>query len=191
MRGKGCVCITETVIKRITPAHAGKRKNHGGVIRYTKDHPRTCGEKKLAQFEDETGEGSPPHMRGKVPSALLPAFSAGITPAHAGKRVRGIPRTYNERDHPRTCGEKMLTGDTTDEETGSPPHMRGKAPLHFDLRYRVGITPAHAGKSQPGVCFYSIFKDHPRTCGEKHAAAVKHGIQHWITPAHAGKRRGR
>ena len=45
VRGKGFPLLHFFVPAGITPAYAGKRKNHGGVIRYTKDHPRVCGEK--------------------------------------------------------------------------------------------------------------------------------------------------
>lgn len=45
MRGKESIAVGIGDGIGITPAYAGKRKNHGGVIRYTKDHPRVCGEK--------------------------------------------------------------------------------------------------------------------------------------------------
>ena len=45
MRGKEKFSAIKKHGPRITPAYAGKRKNHGGVICYTKDHPRVCGEK--------------------------------------------------------------------------------------------------------------------------------------------------
>ena len=45
MRGKGCVCIPETVIKRITPACAGKSRGWRSIQKVSGDHPRVCGEK--------------------------------------------------------------------------------------------------------------------------------------------------
>ena len=45
--------------------------------------------------------------------------------------------------------------------------MRGKENCVLRRVLRVGITPAHAGKSN-SVDMYKIKKrDHPRTCGEK------------------------
>ena len=45
--------------------------------------------------------------------------------------------------------------------------MRGKA-LYHHLSYRIiGITPAHAGKSNNNLVKKSYKWDHPRTCGEK------------------------
>ena len=43
----------------------------------------------------------------------------------------------------------MLTGDDTDNETGSPPHMRGKVSVSVDYLLEERITPAHAGKRDP------------------------------------------
>ncbi len=51
------------------------------------------------------------------------------------------------RDHPRICGEKILSGHPPSEHTGSPPHMRGKVPKNLTLGLVIGITPAYAGKS--------------------------------------------
>ena len=72
----------------ITPAHAGKSSGFGKMVKFSRDHPRTCGEKCHRPDIQVPAPGSPPHMRGKasVPIAL-PMFPR-ITPAHAGKRIR-------------------------------------------------------------------------------------------------------
>ena len=87
-----------------------------------------CGEKKVMRGGKDKRMGSPPHVRGKVPQHEQHDKGHGITPACAGKSLPAMLTTSGDRDHPRMCGEKMLTGDTTDEETGSPPHVRGKGP---------------------------------------------------------------
>ena len=59
----------------------------------------------------------------------------------------------------------------------SPPRVRGKA-LHAELAcFRVGITPAYAGKSCSSWLRCSRCGDHPRVCGEKSAG------QAWVHPA--------
>ena len=73
---------------RITPAHAGKSESPLHLSAKSQDHPRACGEK--LDNPDYIGAyaGSPPRMRGK---AVLPSRSCGqvgITPAHAGKRLK-------------------------------------------------------------------------------------------------------
>ena len=85
MRGKGICILEESKGKRITPAHAGKRKPDNGQKSKSGDHPRTCGEKSQIASVHSSSMGSPPHMRGKdVFGADGPGWTR-ITPAHAGK----------------------------------------------------------------------------------------------------------
>ena len=66
MRGKEKTGALPTAVKRITPAHAGKRSALIASFIASKDHPRTCGEKIDGFSFPKPGLGSPPHMRGKV-----------------------------------------------------------------------------------------------------------------------------
>ena len=45
--------------------------------------------------------------------------------------------------------------------------MRGKVFKNVQRVFRIGITPAYAGKSAGGSVFASGTRDHPRLCGEK------------------------
>ena len=93
----------------ITPAHAGKgvlvavwAVEHG-------DHPRACGERISNSSFNPPKMGSPPRMRGKDWLGRMPNPTTRITPAHAGK---GSPRRCNnlgKRDHPRACGERLVS----------------------------------------------------------------------------------
>ena len=65
MRGKGSAVKVSADLTGITPAHAGKRKALLFKNRECRDHPRTCGEKKLVIVVALLWIGSPPHMRGK------------------------------------------------------------------------------------------------------------------------------
>ena len=88
MRGKVWSRARRKRPRGITPAHAGKRQAGYTCFEGQGDHPRTCGEKSCCGFHTASISGSPPHMRGKV---LLdaPFFQQfGITPAHAGKRLK-------------------------------------------------------------------------------------------------------
>ena len=53
------------------------------------DHPRTRGEKLVAENMYRYSKGSPPHARGKAASDGWGEEAVGITPARAGKRPRG------------------------------------------------------------------------------------------------------
>ena len=65
--------------------------------------------------------------------------------------------------------------------------MRGKAFLRQCRNFRVGITPAYAGKSKPNAVQSRPDEDHPRVCGEKFPATFRPVSIHRITPAYAGK----
>ena len=94
----------------------------------------------------EIAPGSPPHVRGKGVPLRAVEGQCGITPAHAGKRRCPRFRPGKIRDHPRTCGEKVVWSAPLYEQMGSPPHMRGKVLILDDVPGVVGITPACAGK---------------------------------------------
>ena len=72
-------------MKRITPAHAGKRKEKNNGKQQQRDHPRACGEKPTLTITECCEVGSPPRMRGKVVYECFLYRGHGITPAHAGK----------------------------------------------------------------------------------------------------------
>ena len=69
--------------------------------------------------------------------------------------------------------------------------MRGKAAQESSLSIGVGITPAHAGKSEKTDWTTTCRRDHPRACGEKSASICNDLQRVGITPAHAGKRASR
>ena len=126
MRGKVTLEVTYATKPGITPAYAGKSIRATAILRQSRDHPRVCGEKKLAMFEDETGQGSPPRMRGKVFYSEVWSHLYGITPAYAGKSGLAFVASFLMRDHPRVCGEKPDSSGLPPFLQGSPPRMRGK-----------------------------------------------------------------
>ena len=73
-----------------------------------------CGEKQLDTTPVVDGQGSPPRMRGKAVSSTHSAILDGITPACAGKRLRGLRFLPCRWDHPRMCGEKPAIRKVSD-----------------------------------------------------------------------------
>ena len=126
MRGKGFSHLSPELVCRITPAHAGKRMEVYHSCLIGEDHPRPCGE--------------------KLTFCLVATSFYGITPAHAGKSFQRSWRQFVSEDHPRPCGEKSVVNLRPASMSGSPPPMRGKGLPAYTVRYRRGITPAHAGK---------------------------------------------
>ena len=91
----------------------------------------------------------------------------GITPAGAGKRVRGAASASGAADHPRGCGEKSCDRKTPVLKVGSPPRVRGKDLWGEDYENPFRITPAGAGKRSLCCQKAMNYWDHPRGCGEK------------------------
>ena len=129
MRGKGDGLETGNVIKRITPAYAGKSiPTTAGHIQM-EDHPRLCGEKYNRTLFVWFYTGSPPPMRGKGTVRGKSTRPWRITPAYAGKSTWKCMPFVTSQDHPRLCGEKHMEVYAICDITGSPPPMRGKVAI--------------------------------------------------------------
>ena len=152
---------------RITPAGAGKTLTREAGCDKIKDHPRRCGENHIPHRGVYSLSGSPPQVRGKQPEpkevalkkgsppqvrgkhSALPHIRAAtrITPAGAGKTVRGNRLPARARDHPRRCGENKTEPKEVALKKGSPPQVRGKPEEEASERKVRRITPAGAGKT--------------------------------------------
>ena len=125
-----------------------------------------CGENLLLVDQVFLTIGSPPRVRGKQINEKTFKVTGRITPACAGKTSGGLKREVERKDHPRVCGENGANMNFENRREGSPPRVRGK-PQHFPLMpYRLGITPACAGKTNVPQKFIRFVQDHPRVCGE-------------------------
>ena len=69
VRGKAAACPVQKPNPGITPACAGKSDRKGEKLIEVGDHPRVCGEKSASSSLISTRSGSPPRVRGKVPTA--------------------------------------------------------------------------------------------------------------------------
>ena len=126
MRGKEVLAFIALALFGITPAYAGKSLPAPAFQPLLWDHPRICGEKRVALPFFTARVGSPPHMRGKAAEICALPVRERITPAYAGKSYISGKITGDRRDHPRICGEKGGIGRGVVAPGGSPPHMRGK-----------------------------------------------------------------
>ena len=131
----------------ITPACAGKTGLNEAERTIGEDHPRMCGENSVVPSSASSNKGSPPHVRGKPTIKSRLAQAMGITPACAGKTFVQALQISICQDHPRMCGENVMTLYLGFEEMGSPPHVRGKPPFVERKLSGTGITPACAGKT--------------------------------------------
>ena len=147
MRGKLNGELTVGELIGITPACAGKTDASDDYISPELDHPRMCGENSFVPSSASSNKGSPRHVRGKPTIKSRLAQAMGITPACAGKTFVQALQISICQDHPRMCGENVMTLYLGFEEMGSPPHVRGKPPFVERKLSGTGITPACAGKT--------------------------------------------
>ena len=117
------------------------------------NHPRGCGENSASIFISARPRGSPPRMRGK-PKVCIYIYMRRrerITPADAGKTEQIPDKRLLRKDHPRGCGENLITQARTRTNAGSPPRMRGKLYGVYFGSGGLRITPADAGKTHDVV----------------------------------------
>ena len=113
-----------------------------------------------------------------IPFGIIPAYagntcrffidtvSMGIIPAYAGNTLTELMLTGLVWDHPRVCGEHMLTGFVCWVISGSSPRMRGTPIFEQETDGCSGIIPAYAGNTTMAKLTIVSLRDHPRVCGE-------------------------
>ena len=170
VRGKRFRRTPSLPASRITPARAGKTGAAEHCHQSCQDHPRACGENNGCRTLRGNREGSPPRVRGKPMIAAIRLSIIGITPARAGKTVKTVYNVLTGGDHPRACGENVLSQGIVNSPSGSPPRVRGKLHNPFAGFLGQGITPARAGKTNADFDLISMQRDHPRACGENSSA---------------------
>ena len=167
VRGKDKEARRGGALRRIIPAGAGKSLRATTYKARRWDHPRGCGEKRLALATSSMMEGSSPRVRGKASRRDRRSPASGIIPAGAGKRVHRRRDHGRRKDHPRGCGEKRRTCSGLACSAGSSPRVRGKDRGSPHRVPRDRIIPAGAGKSPAAGLAQGRGRDHPRGCGEK------------------------
>ena len=125
-----------------------------------------CGENTSTTSPLSREKGSPPRVRGKQAVEVMLIERVRITPACAGKTLIQLHRPRAVQDHPRVCGENLLTLLFSCGTAGSPPRVRGKQSKYASTPRRCRITPACAGKTKFADMVIVPEQDHPRVCGE-------------------------
>ena len=109
--------------------------------------------------------GSPPLVRERRHCFDSHGQQIRITPACAG-----TTHSYNKadmclKDHPRLCGNDVLSMRTNRAGAGSPPLVLERLSCAVSDCTRAGITPACAGTTQSYGSSGLRLWDHPRLCG--------------------------
>ena len=134
-------------LRGIIPAYAGNTSAANFEKLTIWDHPRVCGEHRMADLITITQVGSSPRMRGTRGHHAERAQDHGIIPAYAGNTVTALHRDGLMRDHPRVCGEHFVNTTGEVDKTGSSPRMRGTRRKRRPQDHLPGIIPAYAGNT--------------------------------------------
>ena len=128
-------------------------------------------------------------MRGKPRELQHALCCVGLIPAHAGKTVSWVLLRLRRWAHPRACGENCDLRVWCGVFAGSSPRMRGKPWNSFLVMPKVGLIPAHAGKTHGKHAILQPSGAHPRACGENQLVRKHHGSNRGSSPRMRGKRR--
>ena len=110
--------------------------------------------------------GSSPRMRGTPVPHHPNSRRHGIIPAYAGNTSLAQSYWRVRRDHPRVCGEHVLSSIVLACSSGSSPRMRGTPHILGDALAVRRIIPAYAGNTMVESVSHVHRGDHPRVCGE-------------------------
>ena len=177
-------------LRRLIPAHAGKTRRLVGRLRLLRAHPRSRGENARADDNGSVCLGSSPLTRGKRPHLHVRVFDHGLIPAHAGKTGQGARPSGPWRAHPRSRGENQNGEDTTPPKKGSSPLTRGKLVVEHYVAVKLGLIPAHAGKTRPDVSLSDRERAHPRSRGENFGVELAKLCAQGSSPLTRGKPKG-
>ena len=150
-------------------------------------HPRSRGENlpRLANIPHFLG--SSPLTRGKLLPFRSIGLLVGLIPAHAGKTV--VLKVVHAAlwAHPRSRGENGIAAVRPAVRPGSSPLTRGKRGVDCCDDARIGLIPAHAGKTSRRRCRPWRAGAHPRSRGENIKSAVGSVIDWGSSPLTRGK----
>ena len=155
----------------LIPAHAGKTSRADPPTGCSGAHPRSRGENSAWTGPLARGWGSSPLTRGKRAAASEPPAMSGLIPAHAGKTEVLRFLIVSHWAHPRSRGENVVGCATVVVASGSSPLTRGKPACTIRRARRIGLIPAHAGKTSRPTPPRTSTRAHPRSRGENLAGA--------------------
>ena len=139
----------------------------------------------LAHF---TAVGSSPLTRGKRPQRDQKLRRWRLIPAHAGKTRSRCIRGGLRAAHPRSRGENHVHYLCLALIPGSSPLTRGKPCQDRRDRQRLGLIPAHAGKTALTTSSGPSCRAHPRSRGENRYTATYQVTAKGSSPLTRGKR---
>ena len=115
----------------------------------------------------------------------------GLIPAHAGKTAPSPCTQGATWAHPHSRGENAYQSRARDIFKGSSPLTQGKLADQRRTHFRVGLIPAHAGKTWGRFSYSAIWWAHPHSRGENANRAPRYCTVTGSSPLTRGKRKPR
>ena len=131
-----------------------------------------CGEQHWVMVHQLPCAGSSPRVRGTVPLPSPKLTRRRIIPACAGNSSTPRSTARTMPDHPRVCGEQIMSSSFSTLSAGSSPRVRGTGSRRVLARRSGRIIPACAGNSPTSTTSSTTSPDHPRVCGEQIAMDI-------------------
>ena len=175
----------------IIPALAGNTAKTSAFAPAARDHPRACGEHRMAPSAAGFAVGSSPRLRGTQPLTNAQMRGMGIIPALAGNTTATTCPPTMARDHPRACGEHPIAALRNSRTRGSSPRLRGTPRTPHAPPHERGIIPALAGNTWSCLSASVRYWDHPRACGEHWRMCLLSTLGTGSSPRLRGTRRYR
>ena len=186
-RGKPSARLNQLRDTRLIPAHAGKTATIARLRAGSRAHPRSRGENHEVGPPPPVCLGSSPLTRGKQGRGPRGRGGSGLIPAHAGKTSSSGRWPHKERAHPRSRGENLLIPAESLRKLGSSPLTRGKRHKSVTVMHKLGLIPAHAGKTGRVLIARNQLRAHPRSRGENAAEETAVDIHLGSSPLTRGK----
>ena len=174
----------------IIPAHAGNTWWWNWCPASRWDHPRVCGEHTTHDLFVVAELGSSPRMRGTRNHRRGGNALRGTIPAYAGNTTLALLRDVWVLNHPRVCGEHMMSLRFIPCDPGSSPRMRGTPTGVVSQTQTLGIIPAYAGNTILMVREVERERDHPRVCGEHNGEGYQRSRRQGSSPRMRGTHDG-
>ena len=157
----------------LIPAGAGNIQPEPRAFSRRWAHPRGGGEHHTGRWSGQGVQGSSPRVRGTFHGFSFFPTGPGLIPAGAGNIVARFEKLYQERAHPRGCGEHISVPSGSEYARGSSPRVRGTCDGMGEGRATCGLIPAGAGNIARHPARARPNRAHPRGCGE-HIGHVLH-----------------
>ena len=177
--------------RRIIPARAGFTRPLEALTRSSQDHPRSRGVYSRPLRALISIQGSSPLARGLLGATREGQKVVRIIPARAGFTDVSPDLMIESADHPRSRGVYQQYVLLIHWNRGSSPLARGLRIACERLRIGIGIIPARAGFTCPGIPPRLLGEDHPRSRGVYSRSCAPSGREPGSSPLARGLREAR